>query len=287
MALDGSRHTTSHTASHHMAVQQMRHALVINDPSERARLGGMSSLCADLRLDCRRIHPPGLEHASVKRCVARGRANCSVAHEQQRQCQAMTPKECSILLAHAMAWRALGRARPAAAVLILEDDATRSAAISPPRLRALLRSEPAAPVAQLGLCLPTWCFEHQHCACTAAAATTGGSRGGDGSSRGGEGSGGGVVSCRGLCAHAYRLTPEGAVQMLRSLASMPHAKVDLLFPHAPMLGGLDPCTVAADPSGAEAGGGGGGGGGGSGVEGDVGVICQNRSLAPMHDPALV
>ena len=73
--------------------------------------------------------------------------------------------------------------------------------------------------------------------------------------------------------------------MLRHLVSRPHAKVDLLFPHAPMLGGLDPCTVAANQSEAEAGGG--GGGGGSGVEGDVGAICQNRSLVPMHDPALV
>ena len=112
----------------------MRHALVINHPSERERLGAAQRLCADLRLDCRRIRPPALEHASVTRCVARGRANCSVAHERERQCQAMTPKECSILLAHAMAWRALGRARPAAAALVLEDDAVRSAAVSPSRL---------------------------------------------------------------------------------------------------------------------------------------------------------
>ena len=115
MALDG--YMSSHTASHHTAVQQMRHALVINHPSERVRLGAAQRLCADLRLDCRRIRPPALEHASVTRCVAHSRANCSSAHERQRQCQAMTPKECSILLAHAMAWRALGRARPAAASL--------------------------------------------------------------------------------------------------------------------------------------------------------------------------
>ena len=112
MPFDGS---LLHTASQHTAVQQMRHALVINHPSERVRLGAAQRLCADLRLDCRRIQPPALEHASVTGCVARGRANCSLAHERQRQCQAMTPKECSILLAHAMAWRALGRARPAAA----------------------------------------------------------------------------------------------------------------------------------------------------------------------------
>ena len=284
----------------------MRHALVINHPAERERLGAAQRLCADLRLDCRRIRPPALEHASVTRCVARGRANCSVAHERERQCQAMTPKECSILLAHAMAWRALGRARPASAALVLEDDAVRSAAISPPRLRAMLRSEPSAPIAQLGLCLPTWCFQHQHCACAAAEVTPGrhGVGGGDGGSGGGGGDGGGVgdgggsgagdggdgggVACRGLCAHAYRLTPAGAQRMLSALARSPHTKVDLLFPHAPMLGGLDPCVTR-----------GGGGGSGSGVgmegvstsgvamEGDVGAICQNRSLPPMHDPALL
>lgn len=284
----------------------MRHALVINHPSERERLGAAQRLCVDLRLDCRRIRPPALEHASVTRCVARGRANCSVAHERERQCQAMTPKECSILLAHAMAWRALGRARPAAAALVLEDDAVRSAAVSPPRLRAMLRSEPSAPIAQLGLCLPTWCFQHQHCACAAAEVTPGrhGVGGGDGGSGGGGGDGGGVgdgggggvgdggdgggVACRGLCAHAYRLTPAGAQRMLSALARSPHTKVDLLFPHAPMLGGLDPCVSR-----------GGGGGSGSGVgmeavltsgvamEGDVGAICQNRSLPPMHDPALL
>ena len=287
----------------------MRHALVINHPSERERLGAAQRLCADLRLDCRRIRPPALEHDSVTRCVARGRANCSVAHERERQCQAMTPKECSILLAHAMAWRALGRARPAAAALVLEDDAVRSAAVSPPRLRAMLRSEASAPIAQLGLCLPTWCFEHQHCACAAAEVTPGrggkrrggdGDGGGGGGSDGGGGDGGGVgdgggggngggggVACRGLCAHAYRLTPAGAQRMLSALTRSPHAKVDLLFPHAPMLGGLDPCVAR------------GGGGSGSGVgvegvstsgvamEGDVGAICQNRSMPPMHDPALL
>lgn len=299
-----------HTAVHHALV--MRHALVINHPSERERLGAAQRLCADLRLNCRRIRPPALEHASVTRCVARGRANCSVAHERERQCQAMTPKECSILLAHAMAWRALGRARPAAAALVLEDDAVRSAAVSPSRLRAMIRSEPSAPIAQLGLCLPTWCFEHQHCACVAAEVTQGRGgkrRGGDGVGRGGGGSGGGGgddggvgdggggggggdgggggVACRGLCAHAYRLTPAGAQRMLSALARSPHAKVDLLFPHAPMLGGLDPCVIR------------GGGVSGSGVgvegvstsgvamEGDVGAICQNRSLPPMHDPALL
>ena len=72
-----------------------------------------------------------------------------------------------------------------------------------------------------------------------------------------------------------------------SQTTHPHTKVDLLFPHAPMLGGLDPCVSR------------GGGGSGSGVgvegvltsgvamEGDVGAICQNRSLPPMHDPALL
>ena len=44
-----------------------------------------------------------------------------------------------------------------------------------------------------------------------------------------------------------------------------------LFPHAPMLGpagGVEPCE------------------GGGAIHGDVGALCQNRTIAPMHDPAL-
>ena len=74
------------------------------------------------------------------------------------------------------------------------------------------------------------------------------------------------------------------------------AKVDLLFPHAPMLGGVEPCAAAnrwgkeAQAAGEAAAGGGGSGGGGSGgggagVDGDVGAICQNRNLMP--DPVIL
>ena len=232
--------------------EDLRYALILNDPAQLTRLGGARQLCGELGLDCRRIRPPAMDHAAVLGCMARSRANCSKSRERQRQCQAMTPKECSILLAHAMAWRAVSRA--AVAALVLEDDAARSSAIGVPQLRASLRREPAAHVAQLGLCLPDWCFDQKHCDCRAL-----------------EGQAQRGVACRGLCAHAYRITPEGAALMLRRQATWSHAKVDLLFPHAPMLGpagGVEPCK------------------GGGAIHGDVGALCQNRTIAPMHDPAL-
>ena len=57
---------------------ELRHALVINDPAQTARLAGVRQLCTDLALDCRRIRPPVLDHAAVLECVARTRAGCSV-----------------------------------------------------------------------------------------------------------------------------------------------------------------------------------------------------------------
>ena len=238
-------------------MDHLRHALVINDPSQAARLAGSRRLCLDLGLDCRRVRPPALDHPAVSRCMRVARGRCSTEQEQQRQCQALTPKECSILLAHAAAWRAIARTaltgstrgQPA---LVIEDDAILSAGSPGRSLVTRLRSEPSAPVAHLGLCLPSWCFDQQQCRCE----------------RHGDGGGGTEVACTGLCAHAYRLTPAGADLMLRRHKRWPHAKVDVIFPRAPMIGGTAPCEA------------------GGAIEGDVGAICQNRSLRPMYDPAL-
>lgn len=236
----------------------IRHALVINDPAQAARLAGSRRLCLDLGLDCRRIRPPALDHPAVSRCMQVARSRCSTEQEQRRQCQALTPKECSILLAHAAAWRAIARTASAGATrgqsaLVIEDDAILSTASPSHGLSTRLRSEPSAPVAQLGLCLPSWCFDQQHCRCERYSARGGGTE----------------VACTGLCAHAYRLNPAGAELMLKRHKTWPHAKVDLIFPRAPMIGGTAPCEV------------------GGAIDGDVGTICQNRSIRPMFDPALV